>query len=45
MNEAANKQFIEDLAIELGTESAFLEKDWYAVQLLKHILNLQLKHK
>lgn len=41
MNEAPNQQFIEDLAIELGVESAFLEKDWYAVQLLKHIFNLQ----
>lgn len=41
MNVAPNQQFIEDLAIELGTKSAYLEKDWYAVQLLKHIFDSQ----
>jgi predicted nucleotidyltransferase component of viral defense system len=41
MNAAPNQQFIEDLAIELGTKSAYLEKDWYAVQLLKHICDSQ----
>lgn len=41
MSDVPNKQFIEDIAIEMGTDPAYVEKDWFAVQLLKHILLYQ----
>lgn len=32
---------VEDIALELGVDPAFVEKDWYAVQLLAFIAELQ----
>lgn len=36
--------FIEDLALDLGVASAFIEKDWYATQLLSVIASYQSSH-
>lgn len=36
-NTLLDKQTIEDAAIELGVDASFVEKDWYAVQVLKAI--------
>lgn len=41
MSDVPKKQFIEDIAIEMGTDPAYVEKDWFAVQLLKYILVYQ----
>jgi len=37
MPKSVNKEFIEDIAIELGILPSFVEKDFYAVQLLKEL--------
>jgi hypothetical protein len=42
MNAAPNKAVIQDVALELGINPAFVEKDWYVVQLLKIINGIDL---
>jgi len=42
MNAAPNKAIIEEAALELGINPAFVEKDWYVVQLLKLITGMDL---
>ncbi len=37
-----NKNAIQDVALELGVDPSFIEKDWYAVQLLALISELQI---
>ncbi len=37
MNAVPNKTVIEEVALELGINPAFVEKDWYVVQILKII--------
>jgi predicted nucleotidyltransferase component of viral defense system len=37
MNAVPNKSDIEEVALELGINPAFVEKDWYLVQILKII--------
>jgi predicted nucleotidyltransferase component of viral defense system len=42
MNVAPNKALIEDVALELGITPAFVEKDWYVVQMLAIIKSINL---
>src|SRR5579859_666012 len=42
MNVVPDKTVIEEAALELGTEAAFIEKDWYVVQLIREITNADL---
>lgn len=42
MNAVPNKAIIEEAALELGINPAFVEKDWYVVQLLKLITGMNL---
>ena len=42
MNAVPNKAVIEEVALELGINPAFVEKDWYVVQILKIIGSLDL---
>lgn len=37
MKKFPNRELIEDISLELGVEPAFIEKDWYAVEILKTI--------
>jgi hypothetical protein len=37
MNAAPDKIIIEEVALELGIDPAFVEKDWYVVQLIREI--------
>ncbi len=36
-----NKSDIQDISLELGIDPSFIEKDWYAVQLLVLLSELQ----
>jgi hypothetical protein len=42
MNVVPNKDLIEDAALELGITPAFVEKDWYVVQMLAIIKDIDL---
>ena len=37
MKKFPNRELLEDISLELGVEPAFIEKDWYAVEILKTI--------
>ena len=37
MNVSLSKELIEEVAAEMGVNPSFVEKDWYAVQILKAI--------
>jgi predicted nucleotidyltransferase component of viral defense system len=39
MNTVPDKAVIEEVALELGIDPAFVEKDWYVVQLIREITN------
>lgn len=39
MNVAPAKVIIEEAALELGINAAFVEKDWYVVQLIREIIS------
>ncbi|MBL0717154.1 MAG: nucleotidyl transferase AbiEii/AbiGii toxin family protein [Desulfosarcina sp.] len=41
MKKSPDKTVIEDISLELGVDQSFIEKDWYAVQLLVLISELQ----
>jgi predicted nucleotidyltransferase component of viral defense system len=42
MNAVPGKAVIEEVALELGIDPAFVEKDWYVVQLIREIANSEL---
>ncbi|MDO6433101.1 hypothetical protein Q4E93_21005 [Flavitalea sp. BT771] len=42
MNAVPSKIVIEEVALELGIDPAFVEKDWYVVQMLKLIAGMDL---
>ncbi|HEY4289032.1 MAG TPA: nucleotidyl transferase AbiEii/AbiGii toxin family protein [Puia sp.] len=42
MNAVPDKDVIEEVALEMGIDPAFVEKDWYVVQLIKEIINIDL---
>jgi predicted nucleotidyltransferase component of viral defense system len=42
MNAVPGKAVIEEVALELGIDPAFVEKDWYVVQLIREITNPEL---
>ena len=42
MNAVPDKAVIEEVALELGIDPAFVEKDWYVVQLIKEITSMEL---
>ncbi|HET6252998.1 MAG TPA: nucleotidyl transferase AbiEii/AbiGii toxin family protein [Puia sp.] len=42
MNNAPGKAVIEEVALEMGIDPAFVEKDWYVVQLISKITNADL---
>lgn len=37
MNNVPNRTLIEEVALELGIDPAFVEKDWYVVQLIREV--------
>lgn len=41
MNKQISKEIFQEIANELGVNPAFIEKDWYAVQLLKSIETIE----
>lgn len=41
LKKSLDKSVVEDIALEIGEEPSFIEKDWYAVQLLVLISELQ----
>lgn len=41
MKECPDKQILEDIAIEMGVDVSFIEKDWYAVRLLTQLSNIE----
>lgn len=41
LKKSPDKTVIQDIALELGIDPSFIEKDWYAVQLLVLISELQ----
>ena len=41
LKKSLDSTIIQDVALELGIDPAFIEKDWYAVQLLVLISELQ----
>ena len=41
MKKLLDKAVIEEISLELGIDPSFIEKDWYAVQLLVLISKLQ----
>jgi predicted nucleotidyltransferase component of viral defense system len=41
LNVLPEPQVLEDIAIELGVDSAFIEKDWYAIQVLAAIAAIE----
>jgi predicted nucleotidyltransferase component of viral defense system len=41
LNKSPDKTVIQDISLELGIDPSFVEKDWYAVQLLALISELQ----
>ena len=42
MNTVPAKAIIEEVALELGMDPAFVEKDWYVVQVIKEIISMDL---
>jgi hypothetical protein len=42
MNAVPNKSLIVEVALELGIDPAFVEKDWYVVQVIREIVNTDL---
>jgi|SRR5882757_5272277 len=42
MNAVPDKAIIEEVALNMGIDPAFVEKDWYVVQLIKEIISLKL---
>jgi len=36
-----DEQLLQDIAIELGVDPAFIEKDWYAIQVLAAIAGIE----
>jgi hypothetical protein len=40
LREPPKKELFQDIAIEIGTHPAFVEKDWYVVQLLALIAHI-----
>lgn len=42
MNAAPNKTVIVEVALELGIDPAFVEKDWYVVQMIREIISTDL---
>jgi len=42
MNAAPDKTIIEEVALELGIDPAFVEKDWYVVQLIRALMTTDL---
>ncbi|HBM17298.1 MAG TPA: hypothetical protein DD381_13300 [Lentisphaeria bacterium] len=40
MKKYPNREIIEDISLELGAAPAFIEKDWYAVEILKIISSI-----
>ncbi|HMI63425.1 MAG TPA: hypothetical protein VK518_21060 [Puia sp.] len=42
MNAVPNKTLIVEVALELGIDRAFVEKDWYVVQMIREIINTDL---
>src|SRR5580692_2165157 len=38
MNAVPSKALIEEVALELGIDPAFVEKDWYVVQLIRLLM-------
>ena len=38
MNAVPNKTLIVEVALELGIDPAFVEKDWYVVQMIREII-------
>lgn len=41
LKKSPNENVIQDISLELGIDPSFIEKDWYAVQLLVLISELQ----
>ena len=41
LKKSPDKIVIQDISLELGIDPSFIEKDWYAVQLLALISELQ----
>jgi len=41
MNAVPDKAAIEEVALELGIDPAFVEKDWYVVQIIKEITSME----
>ncbi len=42
MNAVPDKTLIIEVALELGIDAAFVEKDWYVVQMIREIVNADL---
>ncbi|HEV2355914.1 MAG TPA: nucleotidyl transferase AbiEii/AbiGii toxin family protein [Puia sp.] len=42
MNAAPDKALMEEVALEMGIDPAFVEKDWYVVQAIALIVGLDL---
>jgi predicted nucleotidyltransferase component of viral defense system len=42
MNAAPDKSIIDEVALEMGIDQAFVEKDWYVVQLIREISGAEL---
>jgi len=42
MNAVPNKTLIVEVALEVGIDPAFVEKDWYVVQMIREIINTDL---
>jgi predicted nucleotidyltransferase component of viral defense system len=42
MNAVPNKTLIMEVALELSIDPAFVEKDWYVVQMIREIVNADL---
>jgi predicted nucleotidyltransferase component of viral defense system len=42
MNAVPNKTLIVEVALELGIDPAFVEKDWYVVQMIREIVDADL---
>jgi len=41
MNEVPNKQILEEVAVELGIDPSFIEKDWYVTQLIAEMSHFE----
>ena len=42
MNAVPGKELIMEVALELGIDPAFVEKDWYVVQVIREIISIDL---